>query len=72
MSKKEAQVVEGEFTEVVEEVAVRSELTIGIKEDGKLYFNVTGPDQEIFTIEGLLKYARTETDKLWERIVTPQ
>lgn len=63
--------VEGGVVEDTQEETLRCEIRLGIMEDGRVYYNVSGYDQTIFTMEGLLKYARLETDKLWNRSINP-
>lgn len=50
----------------------KTELTIGIGEAGNIYYRIAGTEQSLVAIEGLLKYARLEMDRLWEKAFTPQ
>jgi hypothetical protein len=64
--KAPEEVVEAEFTEVQEERQVKCEVSVGVTETGDVYFNVSGSDQSLINIEGLLAYANRHLDKIWE------
>jgi uncharacterized iron-regulated protein len=61
-------VVEAEFTEVneTEPKAVKCALTVGMTEEGNIFFDVNGSDQNLLLMEGLLKYAQRHMDRVWE------
>jgi ABC-type uncharacterized transport system ATPase component len=65
------EVVDGEFTEVEETVAQPDEaIKCGIKvlitEGGNIYFDVEGSEQNLLIIDGLLKHAERQVERLWE------
>jgi hypothetical protein len=62
-------VVEAEFVPVPEGEApeLRAEFAAGIDATGSVYWRISGPDQSLIVLEGLLKYARNELDRLWAR-----
>jgi hypothetical protein len=65
---EKGKVVDAEFVPVNETVEQpRTELVIGVNGEGSVYYRITGPDQSLITIEGLLKYVRVEMDRLWSR-----
>lgn len=65
MSKKEVEVTEAEFTEVKEEVAINTEVRVGMKENGEVYFALSGTAQNLIAADGLLDYAKRELDRVW-------
>lgn len=66
MAKEQVKVVQD--AEIVQEDQVpRCEITVGIDMKGNVYYRIGGPDQSLITIEGLLKYANREMDRLWGR-----
>lgn len=68
MSNKETKVVEAEYTEVVEqEPKTRCEFTVGIDTSGNIYYRISGEDQSLIQLSGLLDYAGREVDRLWSR-----
>lgn len=65
MAKEKVKVVDAEV--VQEEQIARCEVTVGIDMKGNVYYRIGGPDQSLITIEGLLKYANREMDRLWQK-----
>jgi hypothetical protein len=63
----EKTVVEGDFKEVEVERVVRTEFTVGIDDAGSVYYRIGGHDQSLIILEGLIKYAKIEMDRLWAR-----
>lgn len=64
---KEEQVVEAEFTEMPEDVEVpRCVVTVGMKQDGSVFFTLDGSEQSLINIEGLLKYADKHMELVWK------
>lgn len=65
----ELEVQEAEFTEVEEKVEVeipRCLVTVGMKEDGSVFFTLDGSEQSLINIEGLLKYAEKHMEVMWK------
>lgn len=81
MAKKEEVVVEAEFSEVeapeVETTEqdgqpIKTGVLVAITEAGDLHFQLLGSDQNLLTVEGLLKYADKHMAKVWEaRLAAP-
>ncbi len=69
MSQEKNNIVEADFTPVEAPKAPvpRCQLLIGIDEGGSVSYKIIGSDQSLITVEGLLKYARIEMDRLWDR-----
>lgn len=77
MSKEKVEITEAEFTEVVEapeEVVneVVTEVRIGMKADGEIYFTLSGNDQNLIVVDGLLDYGKREMDRVWANRMTPK
>lgn len=76
--KKEEKVVEADFQEVEEEKVetpdqgevkeddTKCEITLGMKDDGSLYFNAAGKDPNLLTIQGLLDFGKRRLEKIWD------
>lgn len=66
---KELEVQEAEFTEVEEKAEVeipRCIVTVGMKNDGSVFFTLDGSEQSLINIEGLLKYAEKHMEVMWK------
>ena len=75
-NKEEEKMVENinELEQAVEENAldeqvseIRCQLTIGVTEQGELYFNASGNSPDLLTIDGLLAYAKRRMKAVWEQ-----
>lgn len=68
------EVQEGEFTEVEEPkgARIKCQVSVGITEEGHIYFDVDGYDQSLITAEGLLRYAERHMSKTWEERLAKQ
>lgn len=64
---KEKNVVDGEIVtqEAAEATAPRCELVVGVGAAGNIYMRIGGEDQSLVLIEGLLRYAHIEVERLW-------
>lgn len=63
-------VVEADYTVVEEEVVapeVRCEITGGIDAEGNAYYRITGTDQSLILLDGLIDYQQRIIDALWRR-----
>lgn len=49
----------------IESTGVRCELSIGVTNDGALYFNVHGDNTDLLTIDGLLAFAQRRMRQVW-------
>ena len=80
MEKDKQDVIEVEVEETAnEEVIVkqleelpRCEIRVGMKQDGQLYFTISGLEQNLIIVDGLLDYAKREMDKVWSVKLTTQ
>lgn len=69
--KKEEVVVE----EVQQEQAapeIRCAVTVGITTGGDVFFDIDGQDQNLVTVDGLLKYAQRHMDNVWSDVKTKE
>lgn len=72
---KQPAVIDVEATEVIEAqetettVMPRCEIRVGMDQEGKLYFDLRGDDQNLVIIEGLIKYATKHINKIWDERV---
>jgi hypothetical protein len=60
------EVVDGEFSEVEESETPRCVVTVGMKDDGSVFFTLDGTEQSLINIEGLLKYAEKHMELVWK------
>lgn len=44
----------------------KCEITMGVRQDGSLYFNAAGDDPNLLTIEGLLDWGKRRVERIWE------
>ena len=80
MEKDKQDVIEVEVEETAnEEVIVkqleelpRCEIRVGMRQDGQLYFTISGLEQNLIIVDGLLDYAKREMDKVWSVKLTTQ
>jgi formylmethanofuran dehydrogenase subunit E len=77
--KEQQKIVDAEYTEVPEEAEgsteqpkPKCEVTIGMEQDGGLYFTVRGVEPSLLNIEGLLKFAQLKMRKIWDERLTPK
>lgn len=77
--KVEAPVVEAEFEEVVppapeapveEKAGVKCAIHVGMTAEGDMFFDITGTDQNLPLVDGVLKYAERNIDRIWEERLT--
>ena len=67
----QAPVVDAEFTEVEEaqeekREAIECLVSVGITEEGNMFFNISGSKQSLVTVDGLLKYAERHMESVWK------
>lgn len=80
MEKDKQDVIEVEVEETTVEEAVekqleelpRCEIRVGMRQDGQLYFTISGLEQNLIIVDGLLDYAKREMDKVWSVKLTTQ
>ena len=71
MVKRTEDVVEAEFTEVEEaqeekREAIECLVSVGITEEGNMFFNISRSKQSLVTVDGLLKYAERHMENVWK------
>lgn len=51
---------------------IKCAVVIGLREDGGIFFEVHGKEQNLITVEGLLQYGKRHVEKAWEGQPKPE
>lgn len=65
MSNKVKNVVDAEIVQEGTVEIPQCEIILGVGEAGNVYYKIHGSNQSLVLIEGLLKYAQIENERLW-------